>query len=357
MNIGFYTGYVRLIDNNFYSESSWELKSNTNVQSVGMKFFGSETSLINLGKALISNYGFKVTIFNSYTNTDVAEFDIIIVSRYINFFTYYKATCPVILWLHDKGLVPWIISTSLHDGGKQLLYNVFPKINKIVVLSEFHMNNIQSNLDVPFNKMTIIGHGINTIDTLIPKEKNRLIWASNWDRGLHRAIKVINQINSVNITFDIYGEDNEIKNDEDRKEWADMYNEIKQSQHTINLLPFINNEELLKIWSQYDVWFYPTHIYETFCITALEALSAGCFCLTSRIGALKEVISNRGVFIEEDSNSLDYYSKTSKQLEYYLLNPDSTSKFRQAGIEWAQLQTINQVASQWTTLMKEVLYD
>ncbi len=39
-----------------------------------------------------------------------------------------------------------------------------------------------------------------------------------------------------------------------------------------------------------EVWLYPAHFIETFCITALEAMASKCYPIATSIGALKNTI-------------------------------------------------------------------
>jgi len=62
------------------------------------------------------------------------------------------------------------------------------------------------------------------------------------------------------------------------------------------------NESLLFI--------YPTFVCETFCNTMIEAMSCGCYVISSNIGALKEVGDIYGTYIDmkiKDETEHPYY--------------------------------------------------
>ena len=63
--------------------------------------------------------------------------------------------------------------------------------------------------------------------------------------------------------------------------------------------------------SQYDLvnelnksllFIYPTFVEETFCNAMIEAMSCGCYVISTNIGALKEVANPFGYFIDIDIN-------------------------------------------------------
>ncbi len=53
---------------------------------------------------------------------------------------------------------------------------------------------------------------------------------------------------------------------------------------------------------------------ETYCISALEALMAGCICITSDLGGLTDTIGDRGVLITEPIHSEEYFNKALEQI-------------------------------------------
>jgi glycosyltransferase involved in cell wall biosynthesis len=355
MNIGFYTGYVNLTIGGL-NPKIWELANDSDPKYENAACYGSELSLIKLGQALINEYNCKITIFSAYTpDIDTSQFDAVVVSRYINYFIYNIAKCPTILWLHDTQIIDWVLNARMFRAGSNLVSNL-PRLDHIVTLTNWHKRHIQSQLNkFPDEKMSIIGHGLTPTKPIkIKKKPNSLMWTSDWERGLHMTIKILNLIDAKHkIEFNIYGEGS--SKTRQISHWDGMQKDIDKSPHQINIHPYVDNKTIQEKWAETDIWFYPTHYPETYCITALEAQKAGCFCLTTNIAALQDIVANRGIVCHVDPDNDKFMPTMAWQLEHYLQNPNQTIPYRKRAKEWALKQTINHTAAQWYTLLKDTI--
>ena len=67
----------------------------------------------------------------------------------------------------------------------------------------------------------------------------------------------------------------------------------------------VSHEELAKAMRATQVWAYPTQFTEIHCITALKAQEAGCYPVTTNVGALKETvqcgdkINTKRIYVDE----------------------------------------------------------
>ena len=78
-------------------------------------------------------------------------------------------------------------------------------------MTPFHERKIRSVYELPQGHFEVIGHGINQeIDTndLTKKIPYRMIWTSDWLRGLKKTIQIMNYISpkEVAISLEIFGE-------------------------------------------------------------------------------------------------------------------------------------------------------
>ncbi len=64
----------------------------------------------------------------------------------------------------------------------------------------------------------------------------------------------------------------------------------------------VGQADLAQAFLESSLWLYPTSFCETFCITALESQAAGCWPVTSRIGALPETCRAGTLLAEEPSD-------------------------------------------------------
>tara|TARA_R100000152_G_C6781773_1_gene217069 strand:- start:5128 stop:6234 length:1107 start_codon:yes stop_codon:yes gene_type:complete len=360
MKIGVYTGYVHLkIDGVNDEFPVINMKDDTVITYRDNQAYGSELSLVNLAKGLIKK-DCEVVIFNSQHIgiLDQLDFDVIIVSRYINFWMHFDTNIPVVIWLHDTVMVNWVQSSRMPIEGRFYIKNLYDKINRIVVLTDWHKQNIMNIYELDDKKFQIIGHGLPDRDypNKIPKKvENKMIWTSDWERGVDRAVRIINKIEdpSIKINFDIYGEGS--SDSRTLEKYPGLKEEIEKSRHNIRTHPYIDNDVLQEEWKNCDIWFYPTHYPETYCITALEAQRHGCFVLSTRVAALENVVEDRGIVCHCDPNHGDLEDTMAMQLEYYIKNKKKTTPYRKKGMEWAKQQTITKTVNEWYALLTKVM--
>jgi glycosyltransferase involved in cell wall biosynthesis/tetratricopeptide (TPR) repeat protein len=65
-------------------------------------------------------------------------------------------------------------------------------------------------------------------------------------------------------------------------------------------------DELAQEMLQGDLWTYPTSFIETGCITGMEAMAAGLIPVTSRLGAITDVVGDTGLLVPGNAESASY---------------------------------------------------
>lgn len=112
----------------------------------------------------------------------------------------------------------------------------------------------------------------------------------------------------------------------------------------------VSHEELAKAMLSTAVWAYPTEFTEIHCITAIKAQEAGCYPVTTNVGALAEVVQS-GVKIATRKISTDEY----KQQKFIDAVVDGLKNERTgtpvANTDWSD------VAKQWDKVIKDKLND
>ena len=357
MKILFWTGYTE----DFTGME--EINYNSPPKSLG---WGSEGSLYRLALSL-NQLGHKVYIFGDMNleeaGYDIRDYDAIVVQRYLNYVLYQTSNHPnVILWLHDVTALHWFDGVGFPNLGIHLYENAVNGgiFRKSVVLTPFHERKIRSLCDIPASHFAIIGHGIDQ-KTETNKQENKIpfkmIWTSDWIRGLKKTIQILNHIphEEVPIILEIFGEGATPTRSIEHyaEESPSLEQVINDSPHQIIIRPRVSNEEIITAWSEVDFWFYPTDFEETYCITALEAQKAGAFCFTSNVGSLPDVIQDRGFIYHDGENNDAYYNKLSQVLKYYLLNPQDTGDMRLKAAKWAKGRSSIEMAKEWEGLLSE----
>jgi glycosyltransferase involved in cell wall biosynthesis len=108
----------------------------------------------------------------------------------------------------------------------------------------------------------------------------------------------------------------------------------------------VSHETLAEAMKSIQVWAYPTEFTEIHCITALKAQEAGCYPVTTNVGALAETVQS-GTIIKTKRIYSDQY-KQEKFIEAVVeaLVEEKTGK-PVPGVDWFD------VAQQWNKTIKE----
>lgn len=147
------------------------------------------------------------------------------------------------------------------------------------------------------------------------KRKNSVGYFSAYYRGLECLLKMWPSIRKEvpDATLDVYygweswtalqGEDDFY----DRMELK--FKELES--HGVTIHGRVSHTELAQAMKEIQVWAYPTEFTEIHCITALKAQEAGCYPVTTNVGALKETVQS-GVKID----TKNIYSNEYKQEKF-----------------------------------------
>jgi hypothetical protein len=213
-------------------------------------------------------------------------------------------------------------------------YNDYLELNKTFILNNslsplFYYNNILNNYD----------------ESIINKKRLNIIYISNPQRGLECFKYIFPRLKNKypNIVLDIYSS-LELYDIEDNTFLKNLYNDLK-SIKDVNYNKPVSQIELINKMNESLLFIYPTFIVESFCNCMIEAMSCGCYVLSTNLGALKSVAHPYGTFIdidildkknhpyyesinniyidkivEESSKVIDLYLNKSIKLDNYLKN-------------------------------------
>ncbi len=190
---------------------------------------------------------------------------------------------------------------------------ILKNCDRIVVLSEFMKDQIQSYFSDSKEKITIIPGGIDTerfkpaedkSDVRrrlnIPQDRHILLTVRNLlpRMGLENLIEAVKIIidNNKNVLLIIVGKgflENRLK---------DMVTRLKLDDY-IKFAGFISDDELPMYYQIADIFILPTRFLEGFGLVTLEALSSGIPVLATPIGGTIEILKefNKRLFFENSS--------------------------------------------------------
>ena len=327
--------------------------------------FGAEIVLKNLAEELTKYYEVyifgpcleenqvnKVHYKNSFHLKEFSQrntIDYMIVHRYIYYFLEFETNIAkkTYVWFHDIGAQHSWDFKALPEGGKPLLKNVLNKIEKIIVLTDWHKKQVLETYQFPKEKLTVIGNALKENIKPSEKTKDSFIWFQSPDRGLIPLLENFHKIKKIlpDAKLDIYGDET----------WL-----LEQGINTQNLPNYIkhfgevSNKEILTRLQKTEYWLYTLASHETYCLSALEAQAAGCMCIATNSTGLADTLGkgNRGILINKEYNSEEYWQELIKNLEELKNNPSLKKKYVGEAQNWAEKQTYKNKALEWKKILK-----
>lgn len=259
------------------------------------------------------------------------------------------------LWLHDVNMGPDIQNSPWG--------NRFDKPDNIVCLTNWHSNREQRLYGVNPKKIKVIGNGINLEDYpewTADRVHGKFIYASSPDRGIDTLLQMWPAIKTAipEASLDIYygwnmldkivamsGGQHPLANYK-----AGVVQLYEAVQHLdVNWHNRVSRPELQKIETSCDMWLYPTHFLETFCITALEMKMNGVIPLVNPIGALQEVVPCPDYHVYGMPNHPDYWKKYVEELVH--LHGTSSMDEREGNRDWASQFTWDSRYDSWRNML------
>ena len=262
--------------------------------------------------------GHNPSMFNQLLDQ---EWDSVVSSRWPDILNQPWKTKQLVLWLHDMGQTP------MATGGK----------TKIVFVSEFQ--RVEGWRFADDGNYTIIGNGVDLSlfepHKNVVRDKNKLIWISNPDRGLAMAAKILHDQllpSWPNLELHVYGS-------------AEVYGyhasvdipHLPRPEHRrkVFMHKSLNRRALAKVLSESWAMFYPTFWPETYCMAALEAQAAGCPVIAPPLAALNTTVKG-GILGYDYKNAISqlrnvkkYKSLSDKGREFA-----STRDWEHRAVQW-----------------------
>ncbi len=260
---------------------------------------GSEEAVIHMAKRL-SDEGWNVEVYNSIlkdTDFDGVLYrpfwqfnprntiDVFVAWRQIQLFSVLDVnTKRSYLWLHD------VVEPA------EFLPERLEKIDKVIVLSEFHRNLFPM---IPDKKIWISANGLHLPDMEIKtsRKKWKFINTSAPERGLECLLtmwpKIRDQFPNAELhwhygwkVFDAHNSDNP-----ERKAFKERVVKLLDQPGVFGG-DRISHKEIAELTASADAWLYPTEFWEISCISAMKAQALGCIPVCTDVAALRETVKN-----------------------------------------------------------------
>jgi len=255
----------------------------------------------------------------------------------------------------DKINVLWMQHFVNQEEAKNLgSKDYVNKLDHIVFNSNWNFEKFQYQFKIPESKSIVIKNAIEKIDPHEkPRDKINLIYHTTPWRGLVHLLKVFKNLKLKNVELNIcsstiiYGKkfDSILG-----KKYENVFEECKNTKN-VNYLGFVENNKIINLLKNMHIYAYPSIWPETSCISAIEAMAAGCEIVSSNLGALYETCAPFGTFVTFDSNFENFEKKYQKVLEKSIENFWSEENQKKIKL---QREVINLTYS-WSTRSKEWL--
>ncbi len=103
------------------------------------------------------------------------------------------------------------------------------------------------------------------------------------------------------------------------KKYEDLFNECKNTKN-VNYFGYLENKKVIELLKNMHIFTHPSIWPETSCVSAIEAMAAGCEVVSTNLGALYETCSPFATFVGFDRNFDNLEKRYSKTLKESIKN-------------------------------------
>ena len=205
-----------------------------------------------------------------------------------------------ILWQKNSydqpNIAPWFQNKSNHNKYDWYVFN-----------SHWTYEKFRMMFGIPEEKCVIIKNGIDNIEQTKPYQKGqpiKIIHQNTPWRGLSVLLGAMQKVKNPLITLDVYSScevygENFYKNND--KNYTALYEQAKKLPN-VNYIGYKPNSYIKEHLKDYNMYVYPSIFEETSCISLLESMAAGLYCITTNYGALFETGAEFPMYIAYSSN-------------------------------------------------------
>ena len=258
-----------------------------------------------------------------------------------------------ILWQKNSydqpNLAPWFKDKDNHKKYDWYVFN-----------SHWNYEKFRYFFDIPTDKCLVIKNGVDNIkprDLNKKKDRIKLIFHPTPWRGLNVMLAAMQYIKNPNIELDVYSSTEVYGKsfyDQSNSLYQGLFDQAKQLPN-VNYIGYKPNEYIKEHLHEYDIFAYPNIWEETFCISAVEAMAAGLYIITTDYGALYETCAEFSTYIPYQKS----YTNLAKNFAYAI--EASAERLYDLGVQEhlkMQIEYTNQYyswrkqANAWTIFLK-----
>lgn len=168
-----------------------------------------------------------------------------------------------------------------------------------VFVSHWQQRKYVERFGLDETKCFVLKNAIDPIEAHVKPDtdKLRLIYYSDHSRGLSILLEAFQQIKDDNLELHIYRDIETVQIPKDDR---------------IILHGKVKPEQIREALKQTHIFAYPCKHEETSCISLMEAMSAGCYCLTSNYAALPETgmgLIHQYPYVQSEGHHVEVFKK------------------------------------------------
>ena len=205
-----------------------------------------------------------------------------------------------ILWQKNSydqpNLAPWFQDKSNHHKYDWYVFN-----------SHWTFEKFRMMFGLPAEKCLVIKNGIDKIQKAKPYKQGdpiRIIHQNTPWRGLSVLLGAMQLVKNPLITLDVYSSTEVYGKqffDQNDHEYTELYEQAKKLPN-VNYLGYRPNSYIKDNMHKYNMYAYPSIFEETSCISLLECMAGGLYCVTTNLGALFETGAEFPMYIPFDND-------------------------------------------------------
>jgi UDP-glucose:(glucosyl)LPS alpha-1,2-glucosyltransferase len=206
---------------------------------------------------------------------------------------------PSIIWLKNSydqpNLYPWFKKRENHTKYDWYVFN-----------THWSYEKYRQHFNVPHNRCVVIKNGVEDVPRAKLDYKKgdpiRIVHQCTPWRGLSVLLGAMQLVKNPLITLDVYSS-TEIYGQKfyetNQATYEPLFEQCRKLPN-VNYIGWKPNQEVKNALQNYHMFVYPSIWEETFCISAIECMKAGLYCIVTNYGALFETCAEFPMYVPYD---------------------------------------------------------
>ena len=260
---------------------------------------------------------------------------------------------PNLLWLHDT----WDDPESQHLKDAEAR----KRFAKLIFVSNYQLQTYNLALGVPYHESFVMKNAIDPIPYAEkPKDRINLIYHTTPHRGLNIAVAAMKELAKLHgdkIHLDVYSSFEAYGWPDRDKPYLSLFDEIREHPN-MTYHGFQENGVVREALQKAHIYAYPNIWPETSCISAIEAMSAGCQVVCPNHAALPETTGGFATMYQFSEDMNQHANVFANFLNASIENHNSEDMQRKMAFQknWTDnFYNWDLRAAEWTGLLQGLL--